>query len=105
MNQLQIKWALKSTTIELLGSQREMKACFCPDCCFRNLKVEFGFLLTSQAQLRAVRPRAAFQGCVSAAERICFRCPHGLGRWVGGSPKSTSSLGRSGGGSTPSEGV
>lgn len=57
MNQLQVKRARRYITTDLLGSQREMKSCFCPNCCFQKLKVEFGFLLTSQAQLRAVRPR------------------------------------------------
>lgn len=74
MNQLQVKRALKQTTADLLCSQQEMKSCFCRNCCFQNLKVEFGFLLISQAQLLAVCPRAAaFQGCVSAAGRLKSR--------------------------------
>lgn len=103
MNQLQVKRALKYITTDLLGSQQEMKSCFCPNCCFRKLKVEFGFLLTSQAQLRAVRPRAALQGCISAGERLkgADLLPPSSLTWAMGSPKSTGSLGRSGVGSTP----
>lgn len=111
MNQLEVKQALKYTISDLLGSQQEMKFCFCPNCCFWNLKVEFGFLLTSQAQLHAVRLRALFQGCVSAsaAERLkgTDLLPLSPQTWlmgVGGWPQVHWQLGSSGVGSTPGVG-
>lgn len=80
----------------MLGSQKKMKSCFfCPNCCFPNLKVKFGFHLLHQAPLPGQLPRRCIPGSILADRlkvTVGFCSPNTPGQWVAGGPKFTGSV-------------